>query len=149
MTAKPVIPDGPHGPIRDPAVAAAFDDYAPAVRAALLELRGLILETAATTPGVGDLTEALRWGQPAYLTLASKSGSTIRIDAVKARPGAYALYVNCKTTLLESYRHLYPEAFRFEGRRALIFDAATPPQREALRHCIALALTSRRSKAAA
>jgi hypothetical protein len=134
---------------RDPAVRAVFEAYPPDVRAALLDLRRLILETAAATPGVGDLTEALRWGQPSYLTQASKSGTTIRVDAVKARPGAYALYVNCKTTLLESYRHLYPDAFGFEGNRALLFDAARPPPQEPLRHCIALALTYHRAKAAA
>jgi hypothetical protein len=139
------VVDGP----QDLAVRAVFEAYPPDLRAALLDLRALILETAAATPGVGDLTEALRWGQPSYLTLASKSGSTIRIDAVKGSADRYALYVNCKTTLLESYRHLYPDAFRFEGRRALIFDTAAPPQREVLRHCIALALTYRRSKAAA
>jgi hypothetical protein len=134
---------------RDPKVAAVFDGYAPDVRAALLDLRRLILETAAATPGVGELTEALRWGQPSYPTQASKSGTTIRIDAVKTRPGAYALYVNCKTTLPESYRHLYPDAFGFEGNRALIFDAARPPPEETLRHCIAMALTYHRAKAAA
>ncbi|MGZ5994040.1 MAG: DUF1801 domain-containing protein [Caulobacteraceae bacterium] len=133
----------------DPAVRAAFDACEPKVRDALLDLRGLILETAAATPGVGPLTEALRWKQPSYLTEASGSGTTVRIDAVKGAAGRYALYVNCKTTLLESYRHLYPDAFRFEGRRALVLDAAEPPPREALAHCIALALTYHHRKAAA
>ncbi len=134
---------------QDPAVRAVFEAYPSDVRAALLDLRRLILETAKATPGVGDLTEALRWGQPSYLPQASKSGTTIRIDAVKASPGAYALYVNCKTSLLESYRHLYPDAFGFEGNRALLFDATRPPPEDALRHCIALALTYHRAKAAA
>jgi hypothetical protein len=134
---------------QDPAVLAVFEAYAPDVRAALLDLRQSILETAAAMPGVGPLTETLRWGQPSYLTQASKSGTTIRIDAVKARPGAYALYVNCKTSLLESYRHLYPDAFGFEGNRALRLDAGRPPPQDALRHCIALALSYHRSKTAA
>jgi hypothetical protein len=134
---------------RDPAVRAVFDAYEPAVRDALLALRALILDTAAATPGVGPLTEALRWKQPSYLTKASGSGTTVRIDAVKDVAGRYALYVNCKTSLLESYRHLYPEALRFEGQRALIFDATTPPPREALAHCIALALIYHRRMAAA
>ncbi len=132
----------------DPAVRAAFDAYSEPVRSALLDLRALILETAAATPGVGALTEALRWKQPAYLTTATGSGTTIRIDALKGSTDAYALYVNCKTTLLESYRHLYPD-LRFEGRRALIFSAKTPPPRDALRHCIAMALTYHRAKAPA
>ena len=133
--------------MRDPTVAAVFEAYPPAQRAALLDLRRLILETAAEMPGVGPLTEALRWKQPSYLTEQSHSGTTIRIDAVRGSADAYALYVNCKTTLLESYRHLYPDAFRFEGRRALIFSAKAPPSEPALRHCVALALTYHRAKA--
>lgn len=129
----------------DATVQAAFEAYPPALRTALLDLRALILETAAETPGVGPLTEALRWKQPSYLTEQSGSGTTIRIDALKGSADGYALYVNCKTTLLESYRHLYPDAFRFEGRRALVFSTASPPPREALRHCIALALTYHRA----
>ena len=127
--------------IADSDVRTVFETYPPALRAALLDLRQLILETAAATPGVGAITEALRWKQPAYLTQASGSGSTIRIDALKGSADRYALYVNCKTTLVESYRHLYPDAFQYEGRRALIFSTGRRPPEDALRHCIALALT--------
>jgi len=134
--------DGP----QDPSVEAVFAAYPAALRAALLGLRRLILETAAATPGVGPLTEALRWKQPSYLTEQSKSGTTIRIDAVKGSDDAYALYVNCKTTLLESYRHLYPDAFRYEGQRAVLFSAKAPPPEAALRHLVALALTYHQAK---
>lgn len=137
------------GQIADPDVRAVFEAYPPALRAALLSLRELILRTAADTPGVGSVTEALRWKQPSYLTLASGSGTTIRIDAVKGSDDRYALYVNCKTTLVESYKHLYPDAFRYEGRRAVVFSTKARPPTEALRHCITLALTYHRSKAAA
>jgi hypothetical protein len=129
--------------VQDAAIAAVFNAYPPDIRAALGDLRQLILDTAAGTPGVGPLTEALRWGQPSYLTERSRSGTTIRIDALKGSGDAYALYVNCKTTLVESYRHLYPDAFAFEGQRALVFSTKAPPPQVALRHCIALALTYR------
>lgn len=49
---------------QDPAVRAVFETYPPGVREALLDLRLLILATAVETPGVGTLTEALRWKQP-------------------------------------------------------------------------------------
>jgi len=67
------------------------------VRQRLLALRWLILDTAAATAGVGRIEEALKWGQPSYLTTNPKSGSTIRIDQVP--PGGYALYVHCQTNL--------------------------------------------------
>ena len=60
-------------------VAAAFSGFPASVRARLLEVRDLIFETAVAIEGVGPLTETLKWGEPAYLTLATGSGSTIRL----------------------------------------------------------------------
>ena len=50
--------------------------YPAALRDALLELRALILEVALETEAVGRLEETLKWGQPSYLTPATKSGTT-------------------------------------------------------------------------
>jgi hypothetical protein len=74
---------------------AVFRAYPPALRRKLLALRRLILETARKTDGVGAIEETLRWGQPSFLTSQTGSGSTIRIDAVKAHPGRYAIYFHC------------------------------------------------------
>lgn len=124
----------------DPKVGAVFDAYPPVLRSPLLELRRLILETAVEAD-VGDMVETLKWGQPAYLTTTPRTGTTIRIDAIKGSADRYAMYVNCKTTLLESYRLLYPDAFEFEGQRAVILSITSPPSITALKHCIAMALT--------
>jgi len=127
--------------IGDDAVLAVFAAYEPPVRERLLHLRELILETAAGTKGVGGIEETLKWGQPSYLTGETRSGTTIRIDQVKAVSGQIALYVHCQTTLIESFRELYPGELRFEGRRAILLDVADELPETALRHCIALALT--------
>ena len=127
--------------IADPTVRAVFDAYPSDVRESLLHLRSLILQTAAAADEVGTVQETLKWGQPSYLTPKTKSGSTIRIDQVKGQAGRYALYCHCQTSLIESFRALYPEDFQFEGNRAMVFDAATAPPEDALKHCIALALT--------
>ena len=82
---------------------AVFSAYPHPVKARLLALRRLIFDTAKTTNGVGALEEALKWGQPSYLTAESKSGSTIRIDQVKAEAGGYALYFHCQTDLVEAF----------------------------------------------
>ena len=63
----------------DDAVRVAFEVFPEPARQGLLELRHLILNTAANTPEAGQVLEALRWGQPAYLTPVSKSGTTIRL----------------------------------------------------------------------
>ena len=68
-----------------------FAKYPRDIAEKLLELRALILKVAAETKGVGELEEALKWGQPSYLTRQTGSGSTIRIDQVKGRPGMYAM----------------------------------------------------------
>lgn len=123
------------------AVDAVLDAMSGPVAARLREVRDLVLATAAATPGVGPVEQALKWGQPGFLTRESGSGSTIRMDAARGRPGGYAIYFNCQTDLVETFRRLYPDSFAFEGRRALHLDAATPLPAGELGHCIALALT--------
>jgi hypothetical protein len=125
----------------DPAVGAVFGAYPKSLKAKLLALRRLILETAAATKGVGELQETLKWGQPSYLTAATKSGSTIRIDQVKAAANQYALYFHCQTDLVATFRELYPNELTTDGNRAIIFNADDAVPEAALRHCVALALT--------
>lgn len=124
----------------DPAVEKVFEDYPQPVKAKLLALRRLILDTAKATEGVGALEEALKWGQPSYLTTESKSGSTVRIDRVRAEPGQYAVYFHCQTNLVETFRELYPE-LNYSGNRAIMLDAADKLPEAELRHCVGLALT--------
>jgi len=107
-------------PFASNAVAAAFDAVATDARKGLLKLRGLILETAAELPRIGPLEEALRWGQPAYLTPQSKSGSTIRLGVPKM--ASFALFVHCKTSLIGDYITMFPGKDRIEGTRAILFD---------------------------
>lgn len=122
------------------AAAAAFKSYSEPVKTRLLALRKLILDTARTTKGVGAIAEALKWGQPSYLTTESKSGSTIRIDQVKAVPGQYAVYFHCQTNLVETFRELYPD-LKYSGNRAILLNARDKLPRAELRHCVGLALT--------
>src|SRR6516225_10952822 len=122
------------------AVAAMFDAYPKPLKSRLLALRRLIFDTARTTDGVGAIEEALKWGQPSYLTTETGSGSTIRIDGVKTVPNQYAIYFHCQTNLVETFRELYPE-LRYGGNRCILLDAADDPPEAALRHCVALALT--------
>jgi hypothetical protein len=124
----------------DPAIAAVIGTYEKPVRNRLLALRRLILRTARETDGVGAIEEALKWGQPSYLTTETGSGSTIRLDGVKSAPNQYALYFHCQTNLVETFRELYPE-LRYGGNRSILLDAADDPPEAALRHCVALALT--------
>ena len=134
-------------PFADPLVAKAFDACPDDMRRKLLALRELIFRTAAATAGAGVIEETLRWGEPAYLTSQTGSGSTIRIAWKKARPAEYAMYFNCQTTLVETFRTLFPTEFSYQGNRAIVFNASGPVAKDALAFCIAAALTYHRKKA--
>ena len=125
----------------DPSVKAVFDAYPASVRKCLLVLRRLIFETTAETEGVGEIVETLKWNQPAYLTQKPKSGTTIRLDALKGGAGGYAIYVPCSTTLVATYRELYSDVLSFEGNRAVVFSTRDELPEDVVRHCLALALT--------
>ncbi|AMO99342.1 hypothetical protein CAter282_1457 [Collimonas arenae] len=128
-------------PIKNANVAKIFDGYPPRVRRKLLVLRQLILDTAAGTAGVGEIEEILKWGEPAYLTTKSKSGSTIRVGWKKSNPSQYAMYFNCQTSLIETFRTLFPDDFRFVGNRSIVFEEGDVLPVGALEFCIAAALT--------
>ena len=133
-------------PVMNADVVAVFESYPPKPRRKLLVLRKLILETAAATAGVGVLEETLKWGEPAYLTSQSRSGSTIRIGWKPSNPSRYAIYFNCQTNLVERFRELFPDCFQFEGDRSIVFEVNDSVPVEPLSFCIAAALTYHRDK---
>ena len=117
-----------------------FDACPAPARTKLRALRRLILDTARATKGVGRIEEALKWGQPSYLTAETGSGSTIRIDRVKSADDQVAVFFHCQTNLVETFRELYPE-LSYSGNRAILLDATGKLPEAELRHCVALALT--------
>ncbi len=121
-------------------VRAAFDAFPAPARDKLLKVRDLVFASAARLDGVGPLTETLKWGEPAYLTEQSGSGSTVRMGWKAKAPEQAALYFNCQTDLVDTFRSLFPE-LTFEGNRALTFPVAEPLPEDALERCLALALT--------
>ncbi|MBI3368458.1 MAG: DUF1801 domain-containing protein [Burkholderiales bacterium] len=131
-------------PISHTGVATKFASYPSPARERLLALRRLIFATAARTEGVGDIEETLKWGEPAYLTTQTGSGSTLRIDWKPSTPTQYAMYFNCQTDLVDRFRTLFAHDFRFVGNRAIVFELAHAVPRDALALCIAAALTYHR-----
>jgi hypothetical protein len=125
-------------------VAAAFAAFPEPVRARLIDVRSLIFETASRTRGVGALTETLKWGEPAYLTEITRSGSTVRLGWTPKRGDRCAVLFNCRTSLLSSFREHFPEAFVYEGERAILLDLDSPLTSTPLSHCLAMALTYHR-----
>jgi hypothetical protein len=129
----------------DSKVAAVFSSYSPKMRQRLMRLRALVFEVSEKTSGVGKLSETLKWNEPAYLTTQSKSGSTIRINRLSDGKH-YAMFFNCNTDLVESFRALFPTTFRYQGNRAIEFDVAGKVPVAELKVCIEMALTYHRKK---
>ena len=129
--------------IENPDVARVFEGYPEPMRKNMMRLRQLVLDTASETERVNALEETLKWGEPSYLT---KGGSTIRMDWKERVPDQYAMYFNCNSSLVDTFKEVYGDVFTFEGNRAIVFgDTEVLPVNE-LKHCISLALTYHRVK---
>lgn len=126
-------------PIEDPKVVSVFASFPENERNGLMALRELIFETARKTEGVGRLYETLKWGQPAYLTPETKSGSTIRLGLSKQ--GGFAIYTHCRTSLLSDFQFIFPKEFTYEGNRAIHFHAGVPLSLGRLEMLVRSALT--------
>lgn len=122
-------------------VRAAFDAAPAGARRGLLHLRGLIFAVAETT-SAGPVTEALRWGQPAYL---APHGSTLRLGTPAT--GGFALYAHCRTSLIADFRDMTGGRFETEGNRAVLFAQDADIDDDALAPLIARALTWHRRTA--
>jgi hypothetical protein len=106
----------------------------------LLQVRELIFAAAAAHDEVGKLTETLKWGEPAYLTHETGSGSTIRLGRLKDSDLAAILF-NCKTTLIDDFRERFPDRFEYRQTRALLVPVTGKLPKQELSICLSLALT--------
>lgn len=117
-----------------------WNSYPDHIKPRMESLRKLIFEVAEATDGVGKLEETLKWGEPAYLTSESKSGTTIRIDWKPKNPDQIGMYVSCNTTLISEFRTIFGEDLNFEGNRAVVISVTEPLPRKQLIICIRMAL---------
>lgn len=122
-----------------------FETYPPKIQHKLMKLRNLILQTAAATDGVGKIEETVKWGEPAYLTSETGSGSTIRLGWKKSTPMHYYMYFICTTNLVETFRTVFANDFTFEGNRAIVFQQDDAVPGVTLSFCIAAALTHKKN----
>jgi hypothetical protein len=130
----------------DDQVRTAFDKFPAPLRERLLMLRALIHRAASETDPMIEIEETLKWGQPSYLPRAPRTGSTVRLGALKAAPSDAVLFFHCQTRLVETFRHLYPDTFGFDGNRAMTIPPDKPVPEDEIRHCVSLALTYHRWK---
>ncbi len=131
-------------PVMPPLVREVFDTLPAPVRHRLEEVRAMIFAAAADA-GAGPLTETLKWGEPAYLTEATGSGSTIRLGQVGDAPGHAAVFVNCRTALADTFRTRLP-ALSLRDDRAVLVPLDNCEGDPDLGRALTLALTYHRWK---
>ena len=51
------------------------------------------------------------------------------------------MYFHCQTTLVDTFKEIFRDDFKFEGNRAIVFEKTDQVPVKELRHCISLALT--------
>ncbi len=117
-----------------------LEDYPLHARKTILAMRDIMFSTAAGSKDIGKLTETLKWGQPAYLTEETKSGSTVRL-AYNEKTQTCNAYFHCQSRLVDAFRSRYAGKMTFEGNRAILFEPGAPLPVEALSDCFNLALT--------
>ena len=121
-----------------------IDTWPQAARDTANKLARLIRDEA-TRLEAAPLTETTKWGQPAFLTEVTKSGTTIRLGWSEKDPGAIRLYVHCQTNLVDQWRARFPE-LTCEGNRAIALPLDQPLPQSPLRSCVSMALTYHRAK---
>ncbi len=112
-------------------------------RVALL-LREWIHEEADELDATDGIEESLKWGQPAYLPVKPRVGSTIRVWRHDEQH--VALYFNCQSTLVENFRFLFADELHYSKNRAVLFDVGGPIPEVLVRQCIRMALYYHRDK---
>lgn len=122
----------------DPRVNEVFANYPDFVRDNLQFLRELVIETAEETEGVTKLEETLKWGEPSFVT---KNGSTLRMDWKEKSPDQYAMYFQCTSRLVNTFRLVFNHKFQYEGKRAIVFKLNQKVPEMELKSCIKASLT--------
>ncbi|EPR68265.1 DUF1801 domain-containing protein [Cyclobacterium qasimii] len=127
----------------DPKVETVFSNYPDFVKAKMMYLRKLVIETAEETEGISNLEETLKWGEPSFLT---KNGSTLRMDWKEKAPNQYAMYFKCTSRLVHTFRIVFEDTFEFEGKRAIVFKLDQKVPEAELKECIKATLTYHKVK---
>lgn len=120
-----------------------FNSYPERYQKPLLIIRELIFSVASKIEDVGLITETLKWGQPSYLTAQTGAGTTIRLD--RFDESHIAIFLHCQTTLIETFRTLFPE-LTYSKNRAIILRLDTSLPIDELSICIEMSLTYKLKK---
>lgn len=118
-------------------VAQTIVDYPPEAKVVFSTVRQLVLSVAKETAGLDKTEETLKWGEPSYL---AEGGSTVRMKWTEKQPDEFFLYFDCSSILVETFIELYQDEFNYDGNRAMSFPIGDVVPKDALRHCLSMAM---------
>ena len=124
-------------------VTTILNSYPKAVQDKLTELRSLIFKVAEGHNLIDHLEETTKWGEAAYVT---KIGSTLRMDWKAKNPDHFALYFQCTSQLVPTFRFVFNDILNFDGNRAIVFNLNEPIPTEVISKCIEVTLTYHKAK---
>ena len=114
-------------------VISAYPDEA---KKKIIYIVDLIFETADEI-NAGKITESIKWGEPSFCV---KNGTPIRTAWKSKTENEIGVYFSCSTSLIETFRVIYNDQFRFEGKRGIIFNLEEKIPETELKNCFAVAL---------
>jgi len=120
-----------------------YANYPESVQGKMRHLRELIIATAQEIEDIQELEECLKWGEPSFVT---KYGSTLRIDWKAKNPDQYAMYFQCTSRLVDTFKLVFKQKFEFEGKRAIVFQLDQKIPELELKQCIKATLTYHKVK---
>ncbi|GJM14029.1 MAG: hypothetical protein DHS20C12_24320 [Pseudohongiella sp.] len=113
-----------------------FESYPDEIQSSLLRVRELVFDVA-KEDGLGPVEESLKWGELSYR---ATGGSAVRLGWRDKSPDNLYVFFHCQTSLIETFKELYGDLFKYEGSRAIALDLSRPLAIQELKHCIALAM---------
>jgi hypothetical protein len=127
----------------NPKIDEIFSRYPEEVKGKLQFLRSLVIQTAKNTEEIDYLQETLKWGEPSFVT---NIGSTLRMDWKAKSPNQVAMYFQCTSRLVSTFKIVFGDTFQYDGSRALIFPLKKEIPVEPLEECIRASLRYRNVK---
>ncbi len=129
--------------ITDPRFLIRMENYPNSVKEKMEYLRKLVIESASEIEGIDKLEETLKWNEPSFIT---KNGSTLRMDWKEKSPNHYAMYFQCSSRLVDTFKMIFGDKFQYEGNRAIVFELDQVIPEAELKECIKATLNYHKVK---
>ncbi|MFK7855360.1 MAG: DUF1801 domain-containing protein [Granulosicoccus sp.] len=122
----------------EPVVRKAYESLPAPHKRSAYQIRDLIWQTVGEIDLNCEVLETLKWGEPAYLPVKPRIGSTVRVGQFDDQN--LALYFNCQTMLVENFRSMFGDDMKYSKNRAVLFNVAETIPEAIVKTCVSSAL---------